>query len=403
VDGRKIVLGISGGIAAYKSLVLVRLLRERGAEVRVVTTRSAQEFVTPLSFQAISGNPVHTELFDLAIEHAMGHIELGRWADLVLVAPASAGCLARIAHGLADDLLTTVCLATSAPIAVAPAMNQQMWRNRATQDNVRILERRGARIWGPAEGSQACGDEGPGRMIEPEDLARLVDGFFSSSRVLAGVGVLVTAGPTREEIDPVRFLSNRSSGKMGYAVAEALRDLGAVVTLVSGPVALAAPPGIERVEAESAAQMLAAVMERVARNRIFVSAAAVADYRPERVENRKIKKSGDRLELRLVPNPDILGTVAGLPTPPFTVGFAAETNDIESYALAKLRKKNLDLIAANRVGVVGSGFDADENALLVLWEGGRKDLGRGPKKILARHLAELIAERYHGNSIPEPG
>ena len=393
LQDRHIVLGVTGGIAAYKSAELVRRLRDAGAQVRVAMTAAAQAFVTPLTFQALSGNRVHTTLLDTEAEAAMGHIELARWADAVLVAPASADFLARLAHGLADDLLATLCLATAAPIVVAPAMNRQMWAAPATAENVATLRRRGVRLLGPAEGGQACGETGPGRMVEPVDLVRGLSALFMPP-LLAGQRVVVTAGPTREPLDPVRFLTNRSSGKMGYAVAEAAAAAGAEVTLVSGPVALAPPAGVCTVRVESAAEMLAAVLEVVPGADLFIATAAVADYRPAEAAGQKIKKSAERLELRLERNPDILATVAALAERPFCVGFAAETDNVVAYARGKLQAKGLDLVAANQVGG-GLGFDRDENALTLIWADGERVLPEAPKVALARSLIEVIAERMH--------
>lgn len=394
--GRNILLGVTGGIAAYKSALLVRRLREAGARVRVVMTQAAQAFITPLTLQALSGHPVRCELLDPQAEAGMDHIELARWADLLLVAPASAHCLARLAHGLADDLLTTLCLASEAPLWLAPAMNQGMWRHPATQANLALLRGRGARLLGPAEGEQACGEQGPGRMLEPEAiLAALLEDGEKAAGPLAGVPVLLTAGPTREPLDPVRFLSNRSSGRMGYALAEALAALGARVCLVSGPVALDAPAGVERVWVETALEMERVVRARVGEARIFIAAAAVADYRPEHMASEKIKKAQATLSLPLVRNPDILAGVAALPERPFTVGFAAETHQVEEYATRKLRDKGLHLIAANQVGGPQGGFERAENALTLIWPGGQARLPLLPKDELARRLAALIAEHYH--------
>ncbi len=391
---RRILLGVGGGIAAYKSAELVRLLRRAGARVRVVTTEAATRFIAPLTLQALSGEPVRQALFDPDHEAAMGHIELARWAELVLVAPATADLMARLAAGMADDLLTTLCLATPAPLALAPAMNQQMWRHPATRDNVVLLERRGAALWGPAEGEQACGDRGPGRMLEPEELLRRVEAVLAGGGRLGGRRVLLTAGPTREALDPVRYLTNRSSGKMGYALAEAFRAAGADVVLVSGPVALQPPAGVETVPVESAREMERAVLQRVDDCDLFVACAAVADYRPRAVAEQKIKKTEDRLVLELERNPDILARVAGLPAPPFTVGFAAETRDPVGYAEEKRRRKGVDMIAANLVGTEEGGFERDENALTVLWQGGRRELPLTDKRRLAADLVALIAERY---------
>jgi phosphopantothenoylcysteine decarboxylase / phosphopantothenate---cysteine ligase len=391
MQGKRILLGVTGGIAAYKSADLVRRLRDRGAEVRVVMTRSACEFVTPLTFQAVSGQPVRMELWDPAAEAAMGHIELARWAELVLIAPASAGFLARLAAGQADDLLSTLCLATEAPIAVAPAMNRVMWSNVATQANVAMLKERGVRILGPAEGDQACGEVGPGRMLEPLDLVDRASALVHSGGPLQGKRVLITAGPTRERIDPVRFISNRSSGKMGFAIAQAAREAGAEVVVVCGPVSLNTPPGVRRINVESASDMLDAVMREVAEADIFISTAAVADYCPIKAADQKIKKTSERMELEMQRTPDILGAVAARPERPFVVGFAAETESVEQNARGKLLKKNLDMIAANEVGDTKV-FDCEDNHLIVLWRSGRRDLGQGSKAVLAKQLVGLIAE-----------
>ncbi len=388
----QVLLGVGGGISAYKSVDLVRRLRERGYIVRVVMTRAATSFVGPLTFQAVSGHPVRTDLLDPAAEAGMGHIELARWADRLLIAPATADLMARLAAGIADDLLTTLALATEAPLILAPAMNQQMWRHPATQDNLARLVARGARILGPGVGSQACGDQGPGRMLEPLEIADALTG--SALQPLAGVRVLLTAGPTREPLDPVRYLGNRSSGRMGYALASALTDLGARVVLVSGPSALAPPAVAELVKVETALEMHAAVTARSRDCDIFVATAAVADYRPAEPAGSKIKKAAEALEIRLVRNPDILAEVAALPKPPFTLGFAAETDQVEQYARGKLKDKRLDMIAANRVGGDSGGFERDENALLVLWNGGQRALPMMSKVELARELAMLLAERY---------
>jgi len=388
----RILLGVTGGIAAYKSAELVRRLRDRGAEVLVVMTAGARQFVTPLTFQALSGRPVRTDLWDEAAEAAMGHIELARWADQVLIAPASADFLARLAHGLADDLLTTLCLATDAPLSVAPAMNRLMWANAATQANVALLRSRGVMVLGPAEGDQACGETGPGRMLEPAEILDALAPQNSASGAMAGLKVLITAGPTRERIDPVRFITNRSSGKMGFAVAEAAREAGAEVVLVSGPVNVATPPGVRRVDVETAAQMMDAVDGHLASTDIFIAAAAVSDYRPVQCASEKIKKSSDSLTLALSRTTDILATVAARAPRPFVVGFAAETQNVERNALAKLEGKRLDMIAANQVGD-NLAFDCEDNALTVYWPGGKQDLGRAPKRQLAAALVSLIAER----------
>jgi phosphopantothenoylcysteine decarboxylase/phosphopantothenate--cysteine ligase len=389
LSNRHILLGVTGGIAAYKSAELVRRLQDHGAEVRVVMTRAAQEFITPLTLQALSGNPVHTDLLDPAAEAAMGHIELARWADLVLVAPASADFIARLAHGHADDLLTTVCLATPAPLAIAPAMNQGMWRDPATHANIELLRSRDVACFGPAEGSQACGDIGPGRMLEPDQLAARAAELFPSRR-LDGKRVVITAGPTREAIDPVRYISNHSSGKMGFALAQAAVDAGAHVTLIAGPVALRTPERVTRVDVESAQQMFDAALARIAECDVFIAAAAVADYRPAQVVSDKIKKQNAELTLTLVRNPDIVATVAQSRPKPFTVGFAAETQHVREYARDKLERKNLDLIVANNVAQPGIGFNSDNNAVTVLWRSGELEIGERSKTLLARELILLI-------------
>ena len=391
--GKQVLLGVTGGIAAYKAPDLVRRLREQGADVRVVLTASATRLVTPVTFQAVSGHPVRSGLWDEAAEAAMGHIELARWANLVLIAPASADFLARLAVGMADDLLTTLCLATDAPIAVAPAMNRLMWANPVTQENVRRLSARGVTLLGPGVGDQACGETGEGRMLEPREIvAALAAGTGAIDGVLAGQKLLITAGPTREALDPVRYLTNRSSGKMGYAVAAAAARAGAEVVVVSGPVSLAAPRGVRLVQVETAAQMRDAVQAELPGAAAFIAAAAVADYRPAHPAAHKLKKHAGEMVVELVRNPDILAEVAASPARPFVVGFAAETQDVEENARLKLERKSLDMIAANKVGG-DCGFDRDENALLVLWSGGRQDLGSGSKAELADRLIGLIAER----------
>lgn len=394
-----ILLGVTGGIAAYKAAELVRLLRKAGAEVRVVMTQAARAFVQPLTFEALSGYPVRHEWLPSGDGGAMEHIDLARWADAILVAPASADFLARIRIGRADDLLTTLCLATEAPILLAPAMNRVMWEHPATQENVQVLEARGVKLLGPGGGEQACGEIGLGRMLEPEELVRELPSLLRRDGGLAGIKVLVSAGPTREPIDPVRFLSNRSSGKMGYALAEAARDEGARVTLVSGPVELAAPPGIEVLRVETAAEMYQAVIERCADHEIYIGAAAVADYAPVDRHEVKLKKQAEELHLNLRRTPDILRAVASLPRRPFVVGFAAETDRLEEYARSKLETKGVDMIAANGVGDSSpGGFERDENAFYVCWHGGEHYLPLAPKKEIARDLLRLIAERYHAQS-----
>ncbi|MFO7858746.1 MAG: bifunctional phosphopantothenoylcysteine decarboxylase/phosphopantothenate--cysteine ligase CoaBC [Ectothiorhodospiraceae bacterium] len=393
LQDRNILLGVTGGIAAYKGADLVRRLRDAGADVRVVMTAGAQEFVRPLTFQAVSGNPVHTSLLDPDAEAAMGHIELARWADAVVIAPASADILARLAHGLADDLLTTLCLATEAPLAVAPAMNRVMWDHPATRDNTARLAERGVTVLGPGAGDQACGETGSGRMLEPIELVSGVAALFQGGE-LAGLRVLMTAGPTREPLDPVRYISNRSSGRMGFAIAAAAARAGARVTLVAGPVTLATPAGVERIDVESAAAMHEAVQARVADSDIFIGCAAVADYGAAEPATAKIKKNEATMTLALARNPDILADVAARDAPPLTVGFAAETHDVERYAEDKRRRKGLDMIAANQVGQPGGGFDHTDNALSVTWEGGGVALGPQPKTTLATELVAVIAQRY---------
>jgi phosphopantothenoylcysteine decarboxylase/phosphopantothenate--cysteine ligase len=398
MKGKRILLGVTGGIAAYKSADLVRRLGERGAQVQVVMTAAAREFITPMTFQALSSRPVRTDLWDPAHEAAMGHIELARWADLVLVAPASANVLARLAHGLADDLLSTLALATAAPIAVAPAMNQLMWSNAATAANVALLQQRGIRVLGPGVGDQACGETGPGRMLEPLEIVNLIGPLLRQDGPLTGQRVIVTAGPTRECIDPVRFVSNRSSGKMGFAMAQALEEAGAEVVLVSGPVSLPTPFGVRRVDVESCEQMYAAVERELPGTTIFVGTAAVADYRPLQCAPQKIKKTSDTLDLELTRTVDILAHVSASTPRPFVVGFAAETHSVEQHARAKLLAKNLDLIAANEVGHTKA-FDSDCNALLVLARGGaRIELPSASKSELAKALTGVIIERFRERS-----
>src|SRR6204780_1390403 len=393
MQGKRILLGVTGGIAAYKSADLVRRLVEHGAQVQVVMTAGAREFITPTTFQALSGRTVRTDLWDPAAEAAMGHIELARWAELVLVAPASADFLARLAHGLADDLLSTLCLATEAPIALAPAMNQQMWRNAATRANVELLSARGVHLIGPEVGEQACGEHGPGRMLEPNEIVARTAALLAPAGALRGRRVLLTAGPTRECIDPVRFVSNRSSGKMGFALAQSMRDAGAEVVLISGPVFLPTPSGVRRIDVESAEQMYAAVQSELPGTAIFIGTAAVADYRPLACAEQKIKKTSETIALELTRTTDILSQGSATAQRPFMVGFAAETNAVEHYARAKLLAKNLDLIAANEVGHAKA-FDCDDNSLLVLWRGGRLELPVASKRELARALSAVIIEQY---------
>ncbi|RAP57054.1 bifunctional phosphopantothenoylcysteine decarboxylase/phosphopantothenate--cysteine ligase CoaBC [Oleiagrimonas sp. MCCC 1A03011] len=397
---RRILLGVSGGIAAYKACELVRRLREAGAEVRVVMTAGAERFVTATTFQALSGQPVRSSLWDEQAEAAMGHIELARWAERILVAPASADILARLAHGMADDLLSTLCLASAAPLHVAPAMNQQMWANAAVQDNVKTLRARGVQVHGPGSGDQACGEVGDGRMLEAVQLRDALAASFGDGP-LRGMRVLVSAGPTFEDIDPVRYLGNRSSGRMGYAVAAAAAAAGAEVCLVSGPVCLETPVGVaRRVDVRSAQQMLDAVLTEAPRSDIYIAAAAVGDYRPRAPAEHKMKKSdGQPLTLELTENPDILSTVAALAHPPFLVGFAAETRDVEAYARGKLERKKLDLIAANQVGV-GMGFETEDNALTLIGPESSEKLPRCDKRELAQALIARIAAQFHARRNP---
>lgn len=393
----RILLGVGGGIAAYKAAELVRRLRERGAQVRVVLSENAARFVTPLTFQALSGEPVRTSLWDEAAEAAMGHIELARWAERIVIAPATADVIARLAQGRADDLLSTLCLASEAPLMLAPAMNRIMWGQAAVQANVAVLKARGVQILGPGEGSQACGETGAGRMWEPTAIAEAVlepAPDPAGDTILAGKRLLLNAGPTFEDLDPVRYLGNRSSGRMGFAIAAQARKLGMEVVLVAGPVNLSTPEGVRRINVRSAEQMRQAVQAEVAGADVFIGAAAVADFRPRDPRDSKIKKGdSDGLVLELVRNPDILAEVAARPDRPFVVGFAAETNDLEAYAQGKLERKRLDMIAANRVGQAGCGFDADANALTVLWPGGRAEVAMASKAQVARDLLGLIAKR----------
>lgn len=390
--GKKILLGISGGIAAYKCAELSRRLIERGAQVQVVMTRAAKEFITPLTMQAVSGRPVSDSLLDPAAEASMGHIELAKWADLVLLAPATADLIARMSAGMGNDLLTTLVLATDSPVAVSPAMNQQMYRNLATQENIATLARRGMHIWGPAAGEQACGDVGPGRMLEPMQLVHLCEQFFQP-KLLEGKSILITAGPTREAIDPVRYITNHSSGKMGYALASAAAQMGAKVTLVSGPVSLNTPVGAERINVSSAQEMHEAVIAHANKHDAFISCAAVADYRPQTIASQKLKKTedNDEMVINMVKNPDIVASVAAMTKKrPFTVGFAAETNDVETYARGKLTKKNLDMICANDVSVAGQGFNSNDNAITLYWPEGELALDLESKEALSFKILEKM-------------
>jgi phosphopantothenoylcysteine decarboxylase/phosphopantothenate--cysteine ligase len=394
---RRLLLGVTGGIAAYKAAELARLLVKAGAEVQVVMTPAATRFVTPLTFEALTGRRVHDELFDSAHEAAMAHIQLARWADLVVVAPATADFIARLASGRADDLLATLCLATSAAVAVAPAMNRQMWAKPPVEQNIAVLRRQGVQLWGPAEGEQACGDIGPGRMLEAEQLYRLVCAHFERG-LFPAVRALVTAGPTHEALDPVRFIGNRSSGRMGFAVARALAEEGARVTLVAGPVSLETPRGVTRVDVESALQMHAAVMQRAGDCDLFVATAAVADYRPAAVAPQKIKKGGESLVLELRRNPDILAAVAALERRPYTLGFAAETERLEEHARLKRHAKGVDMIAANLVGAAEGGFERADNALSLFWEGGERRLPLSDKLRLARELIQIVSEHFNARA-----
>ena len=388
---QNIILGVTGGIAAYKAPELVRRLRERGAAVQVVMTDSARQFVTETSLQAVSGQPVRQNLWDKEAEAAMGHIELARWADLVLIAPATAEFMARLAAGAAPDLLTTLCLASKAPIVLAPAMNHVMWAKPAVQANRALLEERGVRLLGPEDGDQACGETGVGRMMQPDDIATAIQPVVSG--LLLGKTVMVTAGPTREAIDPVRYITNRSSGKMAYAIAQAARDAGAKVILITGPVNLDEPSGVKVVSITTAEQMFAATHEHIQGVDIFVAAAAVSDYRPETEAQNKIKKGKPTMQLNLVKSPDTLASVAKMADGPFTVGFAAETEQLRKYALGKLDSKNLDMIVANKVGV-DHGFDSDVNTVEVYWRGGEQSFPTAAKSELAEDLIRLIADRY---------
>ena len=428
LQDQKILLGISGGIASYKSAILARRLIDVGADVRVVMTAGAQAFITPLTFQALTGNPVHTDLLDPEAEAAMGHIELARWADIILIAPGSANVMARLAHGFANDLLTTLCLASDAPVLIAPAMNRLMWSNAATQHNAKTLETRGFTLFGPDEGEQACGETGAGRMFEPEAIRDLVIKFANSESInklakpentslpgstqhnpaanqpsayaehhesLAGLHIVITAGPTVEPIDPVRYITNRSSGKMGFALATAAVKQQAKVTLIAGPVSLTTPPGATRIDVDTAKAMHAAALNAVHGADVFISVAAVADYRVETIAEEKIKKSDDAMTLTLVRNPDILASIAAMPERPFCVGFAAETEHVEKYARGKLAKKKLDLIAANHVGQPDNPvFGSDSNSLEVYWpKDGHHHIASAPKKQVAAELLDIIAVR----------
>ena len=400
LENKKILLAVTGGIAAYKALELTRLFKKQGAQVRVVMTKSATAFIAPLSFQALSGHGVHCELLDAEAENAMGHIELARWADVFVIAPATANTLANFAHGLAGDLVSTLYLAATCPVYVAPAMNHVMWNHPATQANLKVLQSHGVNIIAPESGEQACGEVGVGRMAQPETILQRLISHFSQSAPFGGgrgggsINVIITAGATREPLDPVRYLTNRSSGKMGYALAAAAQKAGAKVILISGITQLSPPQNCTFIEVETAAQMHAAVFEHIENCDIFIGAAAVADYRFAEIENEKIKKNADQITLTLAKNPDILADVAALENPPFTVGFAAETHDLEIYARDKLVRKKLNMIAANWVGREKGGFDKDENALEVFWQNGKQSLEMTNKSDLARQLVMLISKQF---------
>ena len=394
LNNKRILLGITGGIAAYKSAELTRTLVKAGAEIHVAMTPSATEFITPLTMQALSGHRVHLDLLDADAEAGMGHIELARWADLIVIAPATADFIARVTHGQADDLLTTVVLASIAPIAIAPAMNQAMWGDDITQTNLTALKSRSIHVWGPAFGEQACGDIGLGRMIEPQEIAERCSGFFENTR-LNGIKIIMTGGPTREAIDPVRFISNHSSGKMAFALATEAAAAGAQVTLISGPVHLTTPDRVSRIDVESAEQMLGAVMDHIEGADIFIGVAAVADYRPVTAEKQKIKKTKNDMTLTLVKNPDIISTVAALSPAPIVVGFAAETENIEVNGRAKLENKGLDLLFANQATET---FNNDEVSIIALSSQSQQTLGPGSKLSVARLMLDLIADQLEGKT-----
>ena len=394
LNNKRIILGITGGIAAYKSADLVRRFKEQGSDVRVVMTTAAQKFITPLTMQALSGHPTHVSLLDTEAEAAMGHIELARWADIIVIAPASADFAAKLSHGQGDDPLATLCLAARCPIAIAPAMNQAMWQTPANQTNIDTLSRRHIHIFGPGEGAQACGDTGPGRMLEPDEIARETANLFDTG-LLSGKKIVVTAGPTREVIDPVRYISNHSSGKMGFALAEAACEAGASIVLISGPVNLETPERTKRIDVVSARDMLEATLKAIEGADIFIATAAVADYRPATTADHKIKKNGDGLTLSLVENPDIIATVARQPNAPFTVGFAAETKNLMAHAQEKIKRKQLDMIIANDVSQQGIGFNSDNNAVTVVTTHSHKELPTAPKRKIARQLIREISEQFN--------
>ncbi len=404
LHNKNILLGVCGGIAAYKSADLVRRLQDAGATVRVVMTQAACEFVTPLTFQALSGHPVHTDLLDTEAEAAMGHIQLARWADLILIAPATANSIERLATGRGDDLLSTICLASNSKLAIAPAMNHIMWSAKATQKNIQLLIERGIHVFGPDSGSQACGETGEGRLLDVSEIVSAASQLFHNG-LLQGIRIMLTAGPTFESIDPVRYIGNRSSGRMGFALAEAATEQGAIVTLVAGPVQLETPEHINRIDVESALQMHDAVMQNIDSQDIFIATAAVADYRVADIASSKIKKSADELTIKLIRNPDILAEVAALSKGIFTLGFAAETDDLKHYAINKLQSKKINMIAANQVAhnsqqteQVDTGFNSEYNALQVFWPGpdgiAETELSLTRKTELARQLIKLLAQNY---------
>jgi phosphopantothenoylcysteine decarboxylase/phosphopantothenate--cysteine ligase len=391
---RQIIVGICAGIAAYKSAELVRLLCKDNNTVRVVMTESALKFITPLTFEALTGQRVYSHLFDSHHQSAMDHIELARWADVVVIAPTTADFIAKLRSGIADDLLSTLCLATTAPLFIAPAMNHRMWANLATQENIEVLKQREMTMIGPDSGSQACGESGVGRMAEPQQIVDQLNACNSIAGLLTGTRVLISAGPTREPIDPVRYISNHSSGKMGYAIAEAASNAGAVVTLISGPVTVSPPKISQILHIQTAQQMCDAVMQQIVHNDIYIGTAAVADYSPEQVSSSKLKKSAKTMTITLNKTRDILTTLTLSNADVFTVGFAAETNDLERYARAKLADKNLDMIIANQVGLSDRGFDSDNNAVSVIWDNGHQTFSLRSKKQLATDIIGLIAQHY---------
>ncbi|MFQ3258457.1 MAG: phosphopantothenoylcysteine decarboxylase/phosphopantothenate--cysteine ligase [Gammaproteobacteria bacterium] len=392
LTNKKIVLGITGGIAAYKCAELVRRLKDAGCEVKVVMTESAKHFITPLTMQAVSGETVSDSLLDPSAEASMGHIEFAKWADLILVAPATCNIIAKMAAGIADDLLTTLLLATPAKVAVAPAMNQQMYAHAATQANLATLKARNVLIWGPGKGEQACGDIGAGRMLEPHELVALCIAK-EQPQLLAGKTITITAGPTREPLDPVRFISNHSSGKMGYALAEAALQFGAKVNLISGPVTIKAPTGVNLINIESAEELLTESLTYASQSDAFIGCAAVADYRAANIATQKMKKQGDEITLTLTKNPDVIAAIANLTqNRPYTVGFAAETQNVESYAKGKLQNKNLDMICANDVSKSGLGFNSDHNALTLYWHNEQLELPTTSKVEIARKVIEQLAK-----------